>query len=200
MKQRDDAPDCCSFINRVLEGDPDGESSWFLLAVTLKELLLPEASESPRVEHPYFPIMIHAFDRLIDLNPDEPTHRWNRAMIRQAIGQTTQAVDDLRCFLARFRAEHATDVEDYKSWRASALNHLGCNLMSIGKMEEALENLVAAVDHNPHYVCAWEDLSNAYDILGDPESAAYCLEQALAYAPPVSLDDVRKKRLDNRQR
>lgn len=160
---------------------PEGESAWFILAATLKEFLLPasrryDPDEAKR--HPFYPLMIESFDRLVEINPDEPVHRWNRAMLRQGLGLFSEAIEDLQIFVEEVKPGDAFDESDYRSWLASAYDHLGCDLLGIGATEAALGALNKAIKLDPNYRYSWEDLSTVYEILGDGEKAAECLRRA----------------------
>lgn len=173
---------------RMIEESPESESAWFVLGALLKESIIPvgrRCDPDEIVKHPRYELLIESFDRLIELNPAEPAYRWNRAMIRQNLGLFGDAVEDLQSFIEVVEPRHAGSYEEYRSWLASAYDHLGCDLLGIGALEEAVAALKRSVELDPAYRCAWEDLSMAYEMLGDVEKSAKCLSKASGLDEPT---------------
>ncbi|MCL4499624.1 MAG: tetratricopeptide repeat protein [Chloroflexi bacterium] len=164
---------------------PDSESAWFVLGAALKEAVAPEGMRcdpDSAKKHPRYPLLIRAFDRLIELNPEEPAHLWNRAMLRQSLGLFSEAIEDLEDFVSLADPSCAKDDDDFKGWLGAAYDHLGCNLLGVDRTEDALGALIKAVETNPNYRYAWEDLSMVYEILGNDEKVAECLGRAYVIA------------------
>lgn len=162
---------------KIVDDDPERKSALLFLGFLLKEAIAPHGRPdiaSRAKEHPHFSTMIDTFDKLVQLDSEEPTHYWNRAMVRQSLGLYEIAIGDLVLFLELVRPKHAGDEEDFRTWVASAYNHLGFSLLQVGRIDAAIAPLEKAVELHPSYRSGWEDLSRAYVALGNWEKAVAC--------------------------
>lgn len=102
----------------------------------------------------------------------------------------TQAVKNLE------RALAAWDGEPEE--KAQAFNALGYALFMQEKHEKAAENYLQAVELQPGYVTAWNNLGNAYEKLRKPELALEAYQETLSYAPDNEIAKQRASMLGNR--
>ena len=148
---------------------------------------------------------LEAFERAVDLAPDSPVWRANRAAVRLARGDATGALEDVA------RALVATPGEPtLLGTRASALAGLGrldeahgelrraleaspedgrlwSNLAKLelarGRGDDALVAAVRAVERLPRDPTPWVHRARALEALDRPDEAAAAVEQALARDP-----------------